>query len=249
MPSPRVRASLEDVAAEAEVPIVPWEEVAPEFIDNWEQGQHLVTLGKTGRGKSTFVIEATTLRWKWRQASVCVFITKQTDETWSKTGWGRIADWPPTYKQRQARRVLFWPPYTKASTYAQDRRQVFLEAFDEILAEGKWTLVLDEASYLVQSMHLRTSIDELFTQSRSAKITLVAGSQRPVWVSRGEVSQHSWLAAFKVGDMDDARRAGEVIGDRDRYTAILHALGDHDFVLVNTVTGQGVITRIDKPQT
>ena len=123
-------------------------------------------------------------------------------------------------------------------------RETFKEALDEIMEEGAWTLFMDEASYMVESLKLRTSMDEFFTQARSNGITLVAGSQRPVWVSRAMVSQHSWVCSFRIGDMDDARRAGEVMGDRDRYTKVLNVLSDHQFLLVNTNTDQAVVSKV-----
>jgi hypothetical protein len=243
-----------DSAWEADVPRVPWGEVAPEFIDAWDQGDHLILLGKTGRGKSTFAYDVLQRRYEQAWANVCAIITKKVDPTAEDLGWDRIVDWPPGFRERRGpiprqdrqphSRLLFWPPYTKASTYPKDVKQTLLEAVDEIMEEGNWTLYLDEASYLVQSVGLRTSMDELFTQSRSNGITLVAGSQRPVWVSRAELSQHCWVCAFKIGDTEDGVRAGEVIGNRDRYKQVVMDLGEHEFLLVNTVNDKAVISQI-----
>ena len=256
-PRPVTRPTLAQLAAEAGLPIVEWSQVAEEFLSSIEQGEHIVTLGKTGLGKSTFSFVVADGLWERRGASVCGFLTKPEDDTATSQGWPRLSEWPPSYAQRRmpspgrprwttSTRVLLWPPYTKASTYAHDRRSVFLRAIDEIMDEGKWVLYLDEASYLVQSMKLRTSIDELFTQARSRGITLIAGSQRPVWVSRGEVSQHTWIACFKIGDSDDANRAGEVLGDKRRYGPVIPALEKHQIMLLNSTTNEGVITQIKK---
>lgn len=231
--------------------MVSWREARPEFLANWGQGQHLVLIGKTGRGKTTFAVDAMEGRHELRGANVCSFVTKDQDETSAKLlkeGWARIAEWPPTYAQRGGRtgtaKVILWPPYTRASTYARKVRPVFLDALDEILYEKNWTVYLDEASYMVESLSLRKSMDELFTQSRSNGITLIAGSQRPVWTSRAQTSQHSWVCSFRIGDVDDARRAGEVMGDRQRWTPVLLNLGPHDFLLVDTIGDQGVVSRI-----
>lgn len=240
---PRLDRSLGD----SEVEVASWREVAPDFIEHWEQGQHLILLGKTGRGKTTFAVDALERRHDQRKASVASFVTKKRDETSNrllKAGWGKLTEWPPTYAQRKRGRIVLWPDYTKASTYPMDVRATFKEAFDEIMAESNWTLYLDEASYMVESLKLRTSLDEFFTQSRSNGITLVAGSQRPVWVSRSMVSQHAWVCAFRIGDMEDARRAGEVMGDRDRYTPIVNALGPHQFLLVDTINDKAVVSEI-----
>lgn len=240
----RVRPNREEAFEVGQVEVADWDDVAPGFIDAWEQGEHLILLGKTGRGKTTFAFEALTKRWERRKASICVFVTKKRDDTTAKLHWPTISAWPPSYQIRQKRRVVLWPPYTKASTYPRDVRPIFLEALDKIMDEGNWTLYMDEASYAVQSLGLRTSMDELFTQSRSNGITLLAGSQRPVWVSRGQLTQHVWCACFKIGDQDEAKRAGEVLGDRNRWTDVILNLGEHEFLLVNTLTEEGVVSQI-----
>ncbi len=236
-----------DLGEEEEIPVVSWREVAPDFIEAWGQGEHLIALGKTGRGKTTFVNDVLNRRHEQREANIASFIVKKRDETSSSLlteGWNRITEWPPTYQQRQSRKVMLWPPYTKASTYARDVKGTFLEAIDELMEEGRWVIYLDEAPYFVESLGLRKSMDELFNQSRSNEITLVAGMQRPVWVSRSTVSQHCWVACFRIGDMEDARRAGEIIGDRTRFTPVILGLGPHQFLLVDTVGDNAIISEI-----
>ncbi len=238
LPAALERSGIEEVS---------WKAAAPEFVEAWDQGEQLVLLGKTGRGKTTFASEALERRHDQRNASVLMFVTKKKDQTSDDLlarGWDRIKSWPPTYAQRQRGQLILWPPYTKASTYPKDVRPTFLEALDEIMEEGNWTLYVDEASYAVQSLHLRTSLDEFFTQSRSNGITLMAGSQRPVWVSRAQLSQHAWVCAFRIGDTEDARRAAEVMGDRDRYRDVLLALGPHQFLLCDTLGDNAIVSEI-----
>lgn len=238
--------SASDGTAEG-IPRVSWAEVAPQFIEAWNQGEHMIALGKTGRGKTTFVNDCMERRHDQRDASIASFVAKKKDRTSSDLidlGWFRIKGWPPTYAQRKGRKVMLWPPYTKASTYARDVKPIFMEAIDEVMEEGNWTLYMDEAPYFVQSMGLRSSMDELFNQARSNDITLIAGAQRPVWVSRSMVSQHCWVSCFRIGDMEDAKRAGEVMGDRDRYTPVILGLGEHEFVLVDTIGDNAIISQV-----
>jgi Cdc6-like AAA superfamily ATPase len=244
---PRPDQRLPEALVYSDIEEVSWRAAAPEFIEAWEQAEQLVLLGKTGRGKTTFAVDVLDRRHKQRHASVCSFVTKKRDETSEKLiakGWNRITTWPPTYAQRKAGKMILWPPYTRASTYPRDVRPVFLDALDEIMEEGNWTLYLDEAGYIVESLKLRTSMDELFTQSRSNGITLMAGSQRPVWVSRAMLSQHAWVCAFRIGDTEDAKRAAEVMGDRDRYAPVLSSLGPHQFLLVDTLGDNAVVSEI-----
>jgi hypothetical protein len=238
---------LDDALEYSGIEEVSWRAAAPEFIEAWEQAEQLVLLGKTGRGKTTFATDVLDRRHEQRKSSVCSFVTKNRDKTSEDLmakGWNRIKEWPPTYKERQAGKLILWPPYTKASTYPRDVRPTFLESIDELMEEGNWTLYLDEAGYIVESLKLRTSMDELFTQSRSNGITLMAGSQRPVWVSRAMLSQHAWVCAFRIGDTEDAKRAAEVMGDRDRYSPVLSSLGPHQFLLVDTLGDNAVVSEI-----
>jgi hypothetical protein len=52
------------------------------------------------------------------------------------------------------------------------------------------------------------------------------------------------VCSFRIGDADDARRAGEVMGDRDRWTPVLLGLGPHDFLLVDTIGDRGIVSRV-----
>jgi Cdc6-like AAA superfamily ATPase len=244
---PRPDQRLQQALDYSGIEEVSWRAVAPEFIEAWEQAEQLVLLGKTGRGKTTFATDVLARRHEQRKAKVCSFVTKNRDSTSEDLiaqGWHRITQWPPTYQQREAGKLILWPPYTKASTFPKDVRPAFLDAIDEIMEERNWTLYLDEAGYIVESLKLRTSMDELFTQSRSNGITLMAGSQRPVWVSRAMLSQHAWVCAFRIGDTEDAKRAAEVMGDRDRYAPVLLSLGPHQFLLVDTLGDNAVVSEI-----
>ena len=41
----------------ADIEEVSWRAAAPDFIESWNQGEQLVLLGKTGRGKTTFATD------------------------------------------------------------------------------------------------------------------------------------------------------------------------------------------------
>ena len=150
--------SLDEATEYAEVDVVSWDAVAPDFMEAWEQAEQLILLGKTGRGKTTFATDVLDRRAEQRKASVCSFVTKKQDNTSEELmtrGWHRIKEWPPNYRERQAGRIILWPPYTKPSTYPTFARPYFLHALDEIMEEGNWTLYLDEASYMVESLKLQ----------------------------------------------------------------------------------------------
>jgi hypothetical protein len=220
--------------------------VWPEFIAGWDQGDHLVMLGKTKSGKTTLAIEMLELAIAHRQSHCVAIGTKPRDDTLKKTGWPVVRDWPPTYAQRETHHVVFWPPYSKPSTAKATTKPRLQKAMDEILLEGGWRVFVDEMAYLVQTLGLRYVLDEYFNGARSSGISLIACSQRPSWMARSGVSQVGWAVCFRINDTDDRLRAGEILGNRRRYAPVIGTLGidSHEFLLINTNTDRAVISHL-----
>jgi hypothetical protein len=226
------------------IPRVPWDAVAPELIDSWDQGQHVVILGKTGSGKTTVAFEIMEQRIEQRGAMCCALGTKARDDTLRRTGWPILRKWPPTYAQRQTHHVIFWPAYSRPSVARHTLAPKITELLDEIMAEGGWTLFVDEMAYLVETLGQRAVLDEYWNGARSSRISLVAGTQRPTWLARSAVSQVDWVICFRINDLTDRTRAAEIMGDRQKYAAAIKTLRGHEFCVVRTITDQAVITEL-----
>lgn len=243
VPAPRTEPASGEIAG---VPVVAWEEIAPEFSRRWEQGQHVILLGKTGSGKTTLALELMRERIAERDAMVAALGTKPRDQTLRRTGWPVVKVWPPTYAQRVTHHLIFWPPYSKPSTARNTTRPRVVEFLDEIMIEGGWTLFVDEMAYLVETLGLRWVLDEYWNGARSSGISLIAGTQRPAWLARSAVSQGDWGISFRINDLEDRRRAGEILGDRARYSEVIGGLRRHQFVMVRTVTDTAVISELPR---
>jgi energy-coupling factor transporter ATP-binding protein EcfA2 len=231
-------------AVEPEVARARWRDVKPEVMSLWDQGQHAVILGRTGSGKSVLQIELCEARAEERGGSVCLIGTKARDPTLRATGYPIIRNWPPTYAQRQGRRVILWPPYGTASTMRQTVRPRIVRAFDEMMEESAWTIGVDELSRLGEQLGLNHLLNEFWQGGRSSDMTLVGATQRPAWIARSSLSETSWVACFHLGDADDRLRAGEVLGDKRRWFDTIGGLGRHEFLLVHTPSGEGVVTKV-----
>lgn len=230
----------------AGVPYVAWDEIQPELMRRWEQGQHMLIIGKTGSGKTTLALELLEDRVDERGAYVMALGTKPRDQTLRRIGWPIVRSWPPTYAQRQTHHVIYWPPYSRPSTAKATSRPAVVKLLDELILEGGWSLFVDEMAYLVETLGLRQVLDEYWNGARASGVSLLAGTQRPAWISRSAVSQGDWAACFRINDLEDRKRAADVLGDRDRYMKVIGGLRGHQFVLVRLTTDAAVITELPK---
>lgn len=255
MPTARERNR---VLATAGIPEVEWADVAGEFMAGWDQGQHLSVTGRTGSGKTALCLHLLDRAATERGANCVTLGTKLRDRTLVRTGWPIVTEWPPTFEQLtrngtlsqtnagpviHGSRVVAWPPYASPAVM----RAQISALMDQVLHEGGWRFHVDEMAYLIQTLNLRTEIDTLFNVGRSSGLSMICSSQRPVWGSRSGMSQTEWSISFPVNDMEDRKRAAELLGDRNRFAPALGALGDeHNFILVHTLTGNAVVTRLPK---
>lgn len=233
-----------EVLKESDIPVVPWAEVEPELIAKWNQGEHMAITGRTGRGKTSLALRLLNQTADLRDAYVCAIGTKKRDRTLEQTGWPVVTDWPPSYRDLVGHRIVIWPPYSAPSTAKKTTTPALERCLDGMMDEGGWRIFFDEMQYLVQSLQMRPIIDEFFNGARSSGISLIACSQRPVWVARSGISQVEWAISFSISDIQDRMRQGEIMGDRERFQSLLGVLRPHEFVVVQTLTGDAVVTEL-----
>ena len=198
-------------------------------------------VGPTGSGKSVLgvclvqLLGAKPARDR-RPARVTVFATKPRDRTVAALKWKVIRsarEWPPGYGDEH---VVVWPRVADPQHAAIRKRATFEPIMRAIYQEGGQTLYVDEAAYFEErppsGLGLAPLMSEYWTSARSLDLTLIAGTQRPRNVSRAMWSEPTWLFVFRVHDLDDLRRVGEIAGDRDELEAAVRHLGGHEFICV-----------------
>jgi hypothetical protein len=100
-------------------------------------------------------------------------------------------------KDVQVNRIEVAPPRMDKAL----QRQMAAHAMETAWRQGGWTLDLDELLYL-DRLGLLDEYEQLYTQGRSLKLTLLAGMQRPVQISRFTLSQSRHVISFGMEGRD-----------------------------------------------
>lgn len=238
---------------------VPWQFLGPEFIRSWgrpggrKDPEHLTVYGKSGGGKTYFVMHVLQLRAQppphGRGSHVVAVATKRADATLTATGWPIITKWPPNYGDNQ---VIFWARakgITRAHKIPQRAKVAGL--MDELWQPGSNRIIYwDELTYLEQDLGLKTELATFYREGRANGITNVAVMQRPSGVTRLAHSEAGWTVAFPPKDVDDRDRVAEVLGDRARFRLVLNDLDRtrHEFLMRHDRTGEAYISHLPNPR-
>lgn len=244
------------------IPFTPWDRFFASW--SWRQGEHVTVIGPTGTGKTT-VIRAILPKRYAAGGAVNVLATKSLDrnlESWARRDRLTVVrDWPPRAPQwwrpptdhvEEGRRVpwqnrlMTWPSHKGLALGAIDDHvaDVHRRALTDMFWQGHWCIVAEEL-FELSEIGLDKELSKVWTQGRSAGLSLVGATQRPVGIPLFAYSQASHLFLFGDNDEVNLRRL-QGIGGMSGTTLrdAVSALRGHDVLYVGTRTRQLVRTRV-----
>lgn len=213
-------------------PFVAWERLKAAIV--WKQGQHIVTVGGTGSGKTTVSGELLP-----RRKLVVVFVSKGMDEIFEGpyfSAYETITTWKKRKKEQE--RVLLRPA-NQASIQAtrEHKTDVFRACMDEILLkQGHWCIDVDETHYVSERLKLGGEIADILEQGRSAHISMWNNTQRPSGIPLAVYVNSSHGFFFLTQEKYDVERLGRM---KNKHTtakeliANIEQLDQHEFVYID----------------
>lgn len=219
-------------------------------------------LGPTGTGKTT-LIRALLQRRYDAGGAVAVLATKSHDDNltrWAREDHLKIIDaWPaprrwwvrppdvatPAGLIPWEHRVMVWPrPIDVPLAQIDDVQLAVLRAaITDMFWARNWCIVGEELRELAD-LGLKRELVKVWTQGRSAGLSLIGGSQRPRFIPLEAYSQASHLFMFADPDRANLDRLQELGGmNGDRLAELVVTLPAHDVLYVDARARRVIRTR------
>jgi len=221
---------------------------------NFQQGEHVSLLGRTGTGKTHMALAIAEIR-----TYVLVVATKPRDPLVNDAvakGYYLIpttklevpyVDGVPYYK-----RVVYWPRLTERQVGRLPEsarikaRKVYQKplvssALGYVDFNGHWCIVLDEGTWIYKDLKLGDDVDTALNQWRSNKASIIILGQRPAWMGRYVMSQPTHIFLFQTANIEDAKALGNITGANTHLVReIVQRLdrNGHECLYLNTNTGE-----------
>lgn len=214
-------------------PFVAWERLKPLIV--WKQGQHVLSCGASGSGKSTVAGEFLHMR---EQVVVCV--SKGKDEIFEGPyykDYETIHTWNP----RRHKRVLLWPANQHTGPQTRlHKKEIFATMFDDVLLRrGNWCVDVDETHYMSDTLRLKDEIADMLEQGRSAGVSMWNNTQRPAGIPLAVYVNSAHAFLFQSQEEYDLQRLARL---GNRYTnakelaanlEVLESIDTHELVYID----------------
>lgn len=198
---------------------------------DWAQGEHIITIGQTGTGKTSLARQLL-----MKRAYAVVVASKKHDDSLEryKRDYRLIRRWPPDYGDHK---VLLWPRAGDLEDIDSQRKPI-LHALNSIYKTGGWAVYLDEMGYASHILDLKRAIVVLLNQGRSSGISVIGSLTRPASATANTpleaFSQVRHVFLFQTQDEHEHKRMAEIAGVPLRdMTLYLSRLKKFEFLAVS----------------
>jgi ABC-type ATPase with predicted acetyltransferase domain len=179
--------------------LTPWPEARSNM--GWKQGEHVTIIGPTGQGKTTLALDL-----MGQRGYPLIIATKPRDATLEKMSRGRdwhvITDWPPARTK-----TILWPKLNRTSD-VQNQADVIHRALENVFISGGYAVLIDELSYVIDTLKCRREVTQIWQQGRALGISLVTCILRPTHIPLLAYDQATHIIMFRDNDETNLRRMG-----------------------------------------
>lgn len=220
-------------------PFVAWDRLKPAI--QWLQGQHVLTVGGTGTGKSTVAGQFLN-----RRSQVVVCVSKGMDEIFEHPPYNEyetIKLWRPPRPRgdQKTLHLILRPANQKTLRETQAHKtKIFAEAFDDILlVRGNWCIDVDETHYMCETLGLKREVTDLLEQGRSAGISLWNNTQRPAGIPVATYVNSSHAFLFQCQEEYDLARLARMgnkhttLKEMQANLDVLDSFKHHEFIYLD----------------
>ena len=210
----------------------------PWLRENWQQGEHMVIVGETGRGKTRLSSQILECR-----DYVVVIALKRADDTLKsfyddllptiKHRYIVIKKWPPLFSQNH---VILW--LKPQSLHDIGEQKAYLkQCLNMIYLSGGWTAYFDDAGYASGVLKAAEEMGIMLNQGRSGGLTIVVAMTQPKSVAARVPSEtlrqprHKIL--FLTTNQVELKACADITGIAARELQyLMRQLKDFDFLYV-----------------
>lgn len=222
---------------------VPWAQFLDAIHAEWEQGQHITGLGRTGGGKTTAMAQILDDR-----RFVFAFLTKRDDDLFPlfrKRGYHMVKDTEEIPAIENAPKVaLHVKPEGLGRGAVTAQAATLRQALHKIWEQGGWTIYLDEIVTMTDLLKMDVELRAFWKEARSSKISIVAATQRPSRIPLEAYSQARFILLWRTNERRELLRLADMNGvDPEPVRQCVAQLDRFEILAVDTLTGDLARTR------